>query len=108
MPWKSKIFDLVNERVTYLKTTKVIQQTKPVLKDEDVKKYLSDLHDKFVIVPIDKAANNVAIICKNFYITRLLGEVDLTGNESETYKISNKERLDIIESNLLLCETYSS
>ena len=32
----------------------------------------------------------------------------MTGNESETYKIPNKERLDIIETNLFLCETYIS
>ena len=59
---------------------------KPVLKDEEVLESLSNLHSKFVIVPIDKASSNVAIICKRYYIQKLLNEVGVPGNASPTYK----------------------
>ena len=66
--------------VCVLKTRGVPGIVKPVLKDEEVLKSLSDLHSKFVVVPIDKASNNVAIICKRYYIQKLLNEVGVPGN----------------------------
>ena len=61
--WKTKILELVEDRVRILKSRKVPGVTKPALKDEEVLTALAELHRKFVVVPIDKAANNVAIIC---------------------------------------------
>ena len=40
----------------------------PALKDVAVLKELSELHNQFVLVPVDKASKNVAIICKSFYL----------------------------------------
>jgi hypothetical protein len=37
--------------------------------DTDISIYLNTLHDRFVIVPVDKAANNYAVICKKYYIS---------------------------------------
>ena len=61
---------------------------------------------KFVVVPIDKAANNVALICKRYYIQKLLNEVGVPGNASPTYKLSEKDPDDVIHNNVLLCEKY--
>ena len=55
---------------------------KSILSDSEVTSYLKDLHSNFVLVPIDKASNNIAIICKRFYIERLLSEVGLSENHS--------------------------
>ena len=41
---------------------------KEVLHLDSVKQYISGLHEKFVICPIDKAGHNFAIVCKKFYI----------------------------------------
>ena len=67
LEWKNKILELVENRIEILKTRKVPSVTKPILQDDAVKNALADLHKKFVIVPIDKASNNVALICKRFY-----------------------------------------
>ena len=50
--------------------------------------YLHDLHRKFVLVPTDKAQNNISIICKKFYIGSLLKEVSfsLSPLENKTNK----------------------
>ena len=51
---------------------------------------LSDLHNKYVFVPADKAPNNIIIICKRYYIETLIKELGLgncstpTGNSTCT------------------------
>ena len=49
-----------------------------VLSKPNVKNYLATLHDKYVFVPVDKAANNVSIICKKYYLQVLSNEVQNT------------------------------
>ena len=39
-----------------------------MLKPEAVIEYLNELYEKYVLVPIDKAANNIVIICKKYYV----------------------------------------
>ena len=43
----------------------------------DVKDTLHKLHDKYVLVPADKAANNVIILCKKYYIDTLVKELGI-------------------------------
>ena len=43
-----------------------------VLGQADVIDAMETLHKDFVLVPIDKASNNVAIICKKFYVQVIL------------------------------------
>ena len=104
--WISVVKHKITDKVRHLKSTITPQQTKPVLQDDNVIRYLADFHKKFVIVPIDKAANNIAIICKRFYVIRLLKEVGALGNPDPTYQISNENPIDIINNNMELCERY--
>ena len=53
---------------------------------------LDRLKDQFVFVPIDKASNNVAVVCKKFYVEVLHGEIN-----SNTYQQSSESVDDIIE-----------
>ena len=39
-----------------------------MLKPEAVIEYLNELYEKYGLVPIDKGANNIAIICKKYYV----------------------------------------
>ena len=104
--WKNKILELVENRIRILKSRNVPSANKPILQDDEVLTSLSELHNKFVIVPIDKAANNVAIICKRFYIQKLLNEVGIPGDSSPTYKLSDRNPSTVIETNALLCEKF--
>ena len=104
--WRTKILELVDNRIEILKLRKVPSVTKPILENEEVMSSLSQLHSKFVVVPIDKASNNVAIICKRFYIHKLLNEVGVPGDASPTYKLSTKDPNDVIDNNISLCEKY--
>ena len=101
--WVNSILDKVRERINVLKAKTVHQKVKPILKDRDVILYLENLHSKYVLVPIDKASNNVAIICKKFYIERIVQEIGLYGSPSDTYEVSSKNIKDVISNNIELC-----
>ena len=97
--WKNKILDKVDTRINKLRNKITPQPTRPVLKDPAVLNYLENIHKKFVIVPIDKASNNVAIVCKRFYIASIIDELGIPGNTSPTYKVVNKSAACIIDDN---------
>ena len=101
--WKNSILNIVDRKINKLSKTVVPQRTYSPLHDPDVVKYLEDIHKRYVIVPIDKASNNVAIVCKRYYITVILGELGLTGN-STTYLKTDLSREEIINTNANLCK----
>ena len=60
------------------------QPTGKVLQNADVKACLSELHNKYVFVPADKAPNNIIIICKSYYIETLIKELGLDNSSTTT------------------------
>ena len=66
-----------------------------VFKDPAVAKTSSIIHDKYVVVPADKAQSNIVFVCKTFYIKCLLSEVDVENNSSDkTYTATTLQRRD--------------
>ena len=63
--FKQKFLDEIKTKLDGLKEP---HNSKKILNKADVKEYLSHVHERFVIVPVDKAALNFAIICKKYYI----------------------------------------
>ena len=53
-----------------------------VLDQPDVKDTLHKLHDNYVSVPADKAANNVIVVCKKYYIDILVKELGINNVNS--------------------------
>ena len=104
--WKEKIFEKVNAKIYFLKTKLKQIKTRSVLKDPEVQQCLENIHRHFVVVPIDKASNNYAFICKYYYITKLLSEVGITGPQSTTYNLTDRTAQNIISFNKKLSEKY--
>ena len=100
IPWCNMIFSKVNDLISSLKPKIKNSPQKSILNQGDVKNYLSDLHSKFVIVPIDKAANNIAIICKQFYIKKLLDEVGIFQPNPTYTMIENITESEVIRDNI--------
>ena len=69
-----------------------------MLKQEAVTEYLRELHNKYVLVPIDKAANNIAMICKKYSVTVIFKEIGIldAGNEMYEKIDKNQEEINII------------
>ena len=58
-----------------------------VFNDHQVISNLADLHDHYVIVPADKAPNNVVFVFKTYYLSCLKKELDLDNSTcSNTYQ----------------------
>ena len=90
--WKRKILQEVNNDIISLKHQIKVQDA--------VIEYLNELHEKYVLVPIDKAANNIAIIYKMCYVTVILKEIGILDAGNETYEKINKNQEEIIQDNL--------
>ena len=74
--WKDQIKELVVERISSLKE-KIRSPKQKILSDPNVKDTLRRLQDDFVLVPADKAANNVIVVCKKYYIKTLIKELGI-------------------------------
>ena len=63
-----------------------VPKTNPVLKQDAVVEYLNEIHKKYAFILIDKAANNIAKMCKKYYITVILKEIVIQPLEKEIWK----------------------
>ena len=73
-----------------------------------MKDTLRRLHDDFVLVPADKAANNVIVVCKKYYIEILIKELGInTTNISpnSTYIPSTDSFHEILKSHCKFIES---
>ena len=66
-------------------------------------KFWEDFSRKFVLCPIDKAGNNVAIVCKKYYIDNIDGEL----NTTSTYNICNESEEDIVKRHVQFCKSMN-
>ena len=71
--WKDRNKELVVEHISSLKE-KIRSPKQKILNDPDMKDTLRRLHDDSVLVPAGKAANNVIVVCKRYYIETLIKE----------------------------------
>jgi len=100
LPWQNKILEKVDAKIISLVRKIKPQKTNPILKQTEVLEYLAELHKKYVLVPIDKAANNVAIICKKYYVDVILNEIDSITSQTDTYSPSHKSKDEIMFDNI--------
>ena len=104
--WKYNIIKAVDEKIFRLRPFVKSSISKPVLKDDSAIACLENLQQQFVIAPIDKASNNIAFICKAFYIRRILDEVGVTDLPSNTYKICDKDIQSVVQNNIQICDKF--
>lgn len=96
--WKVKVFQLIKSKLNKIQLNPRRPQ-KEALKNKETLEYLKKLKEQFVLTPVDKASNNISIICKKFYIKTVLTEVGLwPSTENLTYQpflnVTKKEVLD--------------
>ena len=79
------------KRRIYMVSRSVNTKPDSIFDDKIVSRQLADLHDRFVIVPADKASNNVVFICKTYYYSCLQKELidnnDVDSSTSVSYSI---------------------
>lgn len=81
------------------------KKTKPALQEKEFLHCLNYLHEKFVVLPIDKSSNKFAIIiCKMLNVQKLSLEVGMHCDHSKTSHLSKTCFTDAISNNLQYCE----
>ena len=97
--WKEMVKGQIEERISRLKQN-FKQPTGKVLQNADVKACITDLHNRYVFVPADKAPNNIIIICKRYYIETLIKELRSdncsTPTRNSTYNSCQVSSEDIV------------
>ena len=109
---KSHVMSSVNEKIRTLKSKITSRSVKPIFSEYEIKNTLLSLKEVFVIVPFDKAANNVALISKHFYDLTFIKELNFDCHLSKqddnkicTF-IKKKTKVQIIKEHKLYFSKY--
>ena len=100
--WTNNIKNKINNRIEVLNNTLHKYKRFDALSSPDIRAALENVHKDFVVVPIDKATGNIALICKRFYASVIAKELGLgNNNTTDTYNSINNSSTDtIINSNI--------
>ena len=74
--------------------------------EKEVKLYLTGFETNFCIIHIDKYWTTFLSFVKKFYVSKLLDEFGLYCTQSDTYKLVNKLKEEVINNNITFSRTY--
>ena len=100
--WKTFILSKIKGRIEFYLSNPNLLPPEPTYNLTDFKCDLKDLHKKFVFAPADKAANNVIIICRKYYIDILRKEIIST----KTYNSTDLTEKEIIKNHINACNKF--
>ena len=76
--WKLSIFNIVDKCIKFYSQNTNLLPLKPKSSFRHLKQGIQEFHRKYVLVPADKAANNVVVVCRLHYIKHLKQELNGT------------------------------
>ena len=88
--WKLEIMKCIDERIATHEHDRsdqriALQKYIQVLETEETQAYIKELFKTMVLIPADKAANNIIIVCKEFYKRRLYTELTRSDSAYRRY-----------------------
>ena len=81
---KRSIFTIVDKRIKFYSQNTNLLPPKPKSSFRYLKQGIQEFHRKYVLVPADKATNNVVVVCRLHYVNTLKQELDGTRAYLET------------------------
>ena len=108
--WEGETIDLICKRIKRLKYCENVFERK-FTSIRSLDESIKCMHDHFVIVPVDKAANNFAVICKKLYINIMLEELGFDLNSlvpvgNATYSVSSEGSSEIVDRHCSLVKSF--
>ena len=76
--WKLSIFNIVDTHIKFYSNNTNLLTPKPKSSFRHLKKGIQEFHRKYVLVPADKTANNIVVVCRLHYINALKQELNGT------------------------------
>ena len=90
--WKFKIID---RRISFYSQNTNMLPRKPKINYRYLKSGFEEFHRKYVLVPADKAANNVVVVCRLHYFDTLKQELSGTKAYEQTSEKRNLSSITI-------------
>ena len=82
--WKLDIFKIIDGRILFYCNNLDLLPPKPKFTFRHLKKGIQEFHRRFVLASADKAANNVVVVWKRYYINTLNQELSTAKNVNIT------------------------
>ena len=94
--WELKVNECIARRIQLLCRKHINRRKRHVLKSRRHLDYLHEFQRKFVLVPADKAANNVIVVCKKYCLEVVLREL----NTTSTYEREDRDCVNVVTEHL--------
>ena len=96
--WSEKVKLIISNRINNLEH----RSFRPC----HIKAHLTELQSKYVLVPADKAGNNIIFVCKHYYVHTLMEELGINSrtNRNSTYVTQDRTVDDIIQTHATTLE----
>ena len=82
--WKLSMFNIVYKRINFYSLNTNLLPPKPKSSFRHLKQSIQEFNRKYVLVPTDKAANNVVVVCRLHFINALKQDLNGTKAYEET------------------------
>ena len=92
--WACTVKEMVDSRIRKLRNQRQKTRERQILRTAACIKHLEELHENYVLVPADKAGNNVIVVCKQYYKEVLTKE--LTNNSGASTYIRCSEPAEMV------------
>ena len=83
--WAGTVKLLIENNINRFKSREHKTKKRQVLKDTRCRTALQELHNEYVLVPADKASNNIIIVCKKYYSEVIKNELAGKSGKACTY-----------------------
>ena len=93
--WKLSMFIIVDKHTKSYSHNTNLLPPKPKSSFRHLKQGIKEFHIKYVLVPTDKAANNIVVVCRLHYINTLKQELNGTKAYKKTSTDENSHSYDL-------------
>ena len=98
--WAGMVKLLIENNIKRLESRGHKTRKRQVLKDTKCRTALRELHNEYVLVPADKASNNIIIVCKKYYTEVIRNELAGKSGKASTYVHCNDSIDQIVQRHL--------
>ena len=95
--WSETVKLIISTRINNLQH-RSFRPCHKILEDPHIKTYLTEIETKYVLVPADKAGNNIIFVCKYYYVHTLMEEPGINSrtNRNSIYVTQDRTVDEII------------
>ena len=86
--WKLGFFNIVDKPIFFYTHNTNLLPPKPKFSFRHLKQGIQEVHRKYVLVPADKVANNIVVVCWIYYMNTLKQEL----NGTKAYKDTSTDQ----------------